>query len=260
MEYYYCNPTGNITILVEEEVPVEKQPEISNYLCEIEPTCEQVGFIYYDEKDADIRLRMAGGEFCGNATMSTAALFCSKNNLEKDASRDVILRVSGAKELLKVSVKRIGANEYSGRVSMPAPEKMIIQEFLLNGVKYELPVVMFEGMYHVIFTGVLEKEAAEKAVKFWCNDMNAPAMGIMMLDEETDTLTPLVYVKDLDSLYWEHSCGSGTAAAGFYYYNKFKATVTKHFKEPSGTLTIEADADGKLFLSGKVILEPIRST
>lgn len=260
MEYYYCNPTGNITILVKESVPVEKQPVISNYLCEIEPTCEQVGFIYRNEKDCDIRLRMAGGEFCGNATMSTAALFCDENGLEIGSSQNVTVKVSGAKDPLSVTIKRLGAKEFSGRVEMPLPKEMIVRKFTFDEVTYELPVVIVEGMYHIIYPGILRRYIAEKAIKCWCEEMNAPAMGIMMIDEKKEFLTPLVYVKNVDSLYWEHSCGSGTAAAGFYYYKKLGTAVTKHFYEPSGILTIEVNSEGKLYLSGQVSIEPVRST
>ncbi len=255
MEYYYCNPTGNITILVDEEVPEGKQPEISNCLCEIEPTCEQVGFIYRNEPGCDIRLRMAGGEFCGNATMSTAALFCSKDNIETDVIQNVTVSVSGAKNPLSVKIKRLGEKDFLGKVEMPLPREMVIRKFTFDGITYELPVVIFDGMYHVIYLGILNRYIAEKAIKSWCDEMNAPAMGIMMIDEKEEFLTPLVYVKNVDSLYWEHSCGSGTAAAGFYYYKIIGKAVTKHFKEPGGLLTVEVDKDGKLYLSGKVCIE-----
>lgn len=260
MEYYYCNPTGNITILVKETVPVEKQPEISNQLCKKEPTCEQVGFLYYDEKGADIRLRMAGGEFCGNATMSTAALFCLDSDLEVGEKKSVLVSVSGAKEPLNVDVERLSDKDFCGRVEMPVPEKMIVKELLFDGVSYKISIVMFEGMYHIIFPGTMEKDVAEAAIKCWCRELNAPALGIMMVDEEKDILTPLVYVPDLDSFYWEHSCGSGTAAAGFYYFKKSGTNVEKNFQEPSGILTIEVTENGRLYLSGKVTLEGLRST
>ena len=43
------------------------------------PSCEQVGFIVPKQGGEDIRLSMAGGEFCGNASVCAAALsiFCS---------------------------------------------------------------------------------------------------------------------------------------------------------------------------------------
>ena len=81
LKYYLFDPTKNMTILVETPVPAESQPFVASRLLQAEPTAEQVGFVSAGDGESDIALRMAGGEFCGNATMSTAALFCIKNGL-----------------------------------------------------------------------------------------------------------------------------------------------------------------------------------
>ena len=83
MRRYRTDSTTRITILVVSPVPVSDQPDIAEMLMEHEPSCEQVGFISASD-DSDIRLRMAGGELCGNAAMSTAVLFCSQEGISID--------------------------------------------------------------------------------------------------------------------------------------------------------------------------------
>ena len=76
----YCllDPTGNITILAGLPVGPEQRndlPGIAASLMEKEPSAEQVGFLGPGDGNCDLSLTMAGGEFCGNATMSAAAVF-----------------------------------------------------------------------------------------------------------------------------------------------------------------------------------------
>ncbi|MBO5556880.1 MAG: hypothetical protein J5927_06815, partial [Oscillospiraceae bacterium] len=74
LQYTILDPTGNITALVESPVAVARQSAVAADLMARHPTVEQVGFVRFapaaGEKDAvQAALRMAGGEFCGNASM-----------------------------------------------------------------------------------------------------------------------------------------------------------------------------------------------
>ena len=80
LTYSILDPTGNITALVESDLEEEYQPAAAAMLMRQHPEVEQVGFIQcneaVDDNDAvSVVLRMAGGEFCGNAAMSAAAFF-----------------------------------------------------------------------------------------------------------------------------------------------------------------------------------------
>ena len=68
LDYFLLDPTGNITILVTSPVPVEKQAFAAARLMAREQNAEQVGFLS-NAPSCDIALRMAGGEFCGNALL-----------------------------------------------------------------------------------------------------------------------------------------------------------------------------------------------
>ena len=68
IEYVLMNPSDNYTILVLTDVKVDDYEIIAKNLLSNEPLAEQVGFLTF-EKGADISIRMAGGEFCGNAAI-----------------------------------------------------------------------------------------------------------------------------------------------------------------------------------------------
>lgn len=87
------DPTGNITALVESETPIDRQPSVAAGIMALYEDVEQVGFVdfgkvainaAYDKYGSgdriDCRLRMAGGESCGNATMSAAVLYHLRKN------------------------------------------------------------------------------------------------------------------------------------------------------------------------------------
>ena len=97
IDYCVLDPTGNITILVTSSVPVHLQPQIASQLMNLEPEAEQVGFLSRDDS-CDIALRMAGGEFCGNASMCAAVYAASEAGT---VSSDVILRVSEGNALIR---------------------------------------------------------------------------------------------------------------------------------------------------------------
>ena len=80
IKYSILDPTGNITALVESEVAVERQPAAAEAIMKRHTEVEQVGFVRFDpEEGIDAQLRMAGGEFCGNASLCTAALYLMRN-------------------------------------------------------------------------------------------------------------------------------------------------------------------------------------
>lgn len=255
-DHIYADPTGNITILVRDEADPAERTGISDYLCALEPACEQVGFISYKTPGADIRLDMAGGEFCGNATMTTACLFARDNGINPGEERVVTVSASGTGDFVKVVVSLDENGVFSGHVSMPAPNSVERVTLEHNGHEFDLPIVSFDGMSHAIVEAgdfdKLSHSDAEKAVVKWAEELNTAGMGIMYLDEKEKTLTPLVYVPALKAFYWEHSCASGTTAAGYFLFTKYGKPVDIAFKEPGGVLNIKVSGKDDITLSGHV--------
>ena len=92
ISYKLYNPLGNITALVMGEFDDDERKSISQKIFEAEPTCEQVGFVCV--KDDVAILTMAGGEFCGNASMCTGLMtgkskvLCSGNAEVMNVTQD----------------------------------------------------------------------------------------------------------------------------------------------------------------------------
>ena len=242
--YHLFDPTGNITVLVETPVPVERQSAVAAALLRAERAAEQVGFLSAAE-GCDLALRMAGGEFCGNATMSAAAFSALRNG---GADGALIIQVSGAPAPVTVRLAALPGG-WRGTVDMPRPLS-VARETLPGGGSRA--VVRFPGIAHVIYTETIGRPAAETAVKRWCAALGAEAMGLMLFDRAANILTPLVYVPAGDTLYWEHSCASGSAAVGAYLASEAGRPVTAALTEPGGVLTVTAAPGGAVSLTGTV--------
>ncbi len=245
IQYVLLDPTGNRTILVESSVPIAEQPRIAAKLMELEPTAEQVGF--FSINGGRTCLRMAGGEFCGNAAMSAAALTAMDRGID---DRTVYVTVTGTPDPVAVSVKRLSDGSLQGTVTMPQPVRIGTETFP-DGEAF--PVVHFDGICHVIAEAPLSRERAEMLAPYWCRYLNTDALGIMLFDREEQTLSPLVYVTVPETLFWEHSCASGTTAVGAFLAAQ-SARVSLSLKQPGGTLHIETDDEGRLLLTGTVRL------
>ena len=249
IDYCYADPAGNITILVETAFNAADYPQIASRLLSAEPGAEQVGFIE-NISDAGVSLRMAGGEFCGNAAFSSAAFAAMKSG-----AYEAVISVDfrGIDRSLTASMKRTSENCFSGTIDMPLPEEISERQLSFQGTDIVLPVVRFPGIAHIICTSPLEKGFAEAALKQWCKELCAPAAGIMLLDDKNKTLTPLVYVPDPETLFWESSCASGTCAAAAWLSSRSGTCGTYSFAEPGGNLGAETDK-GSIRLINSVTL------
>ncbi len=248
VKYIMCNPTGNITALVETNVSEDKHVEIANMILKKEPTCEQVGFLLPSMEDSDITLKMAGGEFCGNATMSTAAYYCKRNGIEK---KSVKVKVINTKGLVNVDIEKRDSNFY-GTIEMPKPLGIKEEKFVFENHNYFYPTVSFNGISHIIIEDDVPVYMPEACIKMWCDTLKTSAVGLMLLSKDKKSLRPLVYVKNPETLVWESSCASGTTAVGAYFSKKLSKSVTMELSEPGGKLMVETREDGSIYLTGVV--------
>ena len=252
--YYYADPTGNITILAPLSPDIADTAREAEKLMKLEPTAEQVGFLGSSGPEYELSLRMAGGEFCGNATLSAAAVYCMNTGGNRKEEKTVRVSVSGAAVPVPVLVRQTGNSAFSGTVSMPAPLEITAANFNYCGVEYSFPAVRFEGITHLLSFRSLPRETAELIVKEQCAVLQADALGIMQIDPDFGSLLPLVYVPKSGTLFWEGSCASGTTAAGAWL-RKTCGPGKWEFTEPAGKLMIEAPADGRLLLTGSVSIK-----
>ena len=277
VDYTVLDPTGNITILVTSPVEISLQPPVASKLMELVPEAEQVGFLS-EAEGCDIALRMAGGEFCGNASMCAAAYYV---NEEGSNTCQVTLHVSGAEGPVAAEIEKLPDGKWRGTVNMPRPQKL---EFIDLPGAGELPVVSFDGISHVIYevsaskpsgsysdvesasdTSASHFEAdnrldelpisrseAEALAYDWCRYLGVDALGIMFLNTEASSMTPLVYVPAAGTLFWENSCASGTTACGAYVAARSGRAVSMSLRQPGGSLWIRVSEDRAFVLSGMV--------
>ena len=251
LRYSIFDPTGNITALVETPVVIDAQPAVAAFVMREHPEVEQVGYVrFIADAEADdgvhVELRMAGGEFCGNATMSAAVYHAIHQDPQET---EVLVEVSGAPHPLCVSLKRENKEVWQGTVEMPLPDSIAMTD-LPGG--YHLPVVQFEGIAHVILEDETTIPQAQKLAERWCSALRQDAIGLLYFSRKESVLKPLVCVPGANTLCWENACGSGTAAVGAYLCHTEQRDVSLSLRQPGGILTIQACTHGSLRLSGTV--------
>lgn len=266
LKYSIFDPTGNITALVESSVAMEEQPFAASEILARHPEVEQVGFVrFHKEKPYDAELRMAGGEFCGNAAMCAASLYYLRKNACPDFHDSgevlsVLLNVSGSSGTTQVVLEPEENNSFQAGILLHEPLEISDKIFYFQEKNSVLPVVKMEGISHVIirpesvFYKLSDSKAdAEDAVRSWCGD--DPCLGLMFLSETGlgYRLTPLVYVPGSHTVFWENSCASGSAAAGMFLSFVSGRPVDVSFQEPGGKLRVKSSGK-QTWLYGKTRL------
>lgn len=249
LRYSILDPTGNITALVESPVEAAKRQAAAAAIMRRHDDVEQVGFLSPAGEDGLPALQMAGGEFCGNATMCAAALL----SLQGKNGDTVRLRVSGAKQPVEVKLCRTGDDSFRAELQMPPAIEIAERAFAFEGLRGKLPLVRMEGISHLAvesrspFMKLLDDlEAAERAVKAFCAELSADGLGLLFLEGEGQErrMTPLVYIPGSGTVFWENSCASGSAAVGMYLAAGNAASAEVSLREPGGVLHVASDPAG----------------
>jgi len=200
-----ADPAGNITVYVLNEVDRAIRAEVAARIMEIEELkCEQVGFVYPTQEGGDGRMEMMGGEFCGNATRAFG-LLTAKN---MGGAEHVRIETSGCDHIVTVDTDLEAG---TSRAEMPTP--VSVTDVKVDEVEGVL--VHLGGIAHLVVDGVEPSEEffarAEEQVLSALKPIDA--YGVMFMDNEKGTMTPLVKVVEPNTLIWEGSCGSGSLSA-----------------------------------------------
>lgn len=252
INFVKLNPTQNMTILVETEVPREEHGAVAQRLMAYEGVyAEQVGFIEPPEnKAAWARLQMMGGEFCGNATMSLAAFWAIETQTKEGRAEDLLLEVSGLTAPIKVTANRNGRAARCS-LEMPGPENIERQKFPFSGAEYPVTVVTMAGIIHLILDMNLcpgdKSKFAELALREWKKSLNTDAIGLILYDRVRNFIQPLIYVQPTGSMVWERGCASGTAALGAALAHQAQGSLGADIAQPGGVISVLSD-----YVSGRV--------
>ena len=254
MKYTIWDPTGNITALVESNIDKERQLSVAAAIMARHPRVEQVGFVEFKEDNLPVHLHMAGGEFCGNAAMSAAALYLMRTEQPSGMTHSVRISVSGALSPLEVILTEKDNKMYSASLQTPWTASVDYRQFCFQSQNGLLPVVDLGGISQIIiepdsvFYEMLNNRSdAESAVRQWCSALSAPCLGLMFLNNKDDVcdMTPLVYVPGTGTMFWENSCASGSTAVCMYYAVKTDADVKLVLKQPGGVLCVQCQGPGE---------------
>ena len=236
--YVLLDPSGNLTALVTEWGGREDEEEITRRLMRLS---EQVAYLEPASLPGAVaRIRLMGGEFCGNAAMAAAG-WLVRDRIRPGVEMTVPLEVSGAEDIVFCRIR--GTEDGAeGTVEMPP----VLEIFRTD--KYGLPLtaVRMEGIVHFIREGggPLDPGKAEALLREIAADVPDDAVGLLDRNPETGGMKPLVYVRESGTAVWETACGSGSAAVGAALAARSgTGKVTTEVKQPGGIIRAEAEAE-----------------
>ena len=218
IKYKIYNPGGNKTALVKgNDYSAIQKKLINKMIMEKDKTVEQVGFL----SNKINRLEMAGGEFCMNATR------CAVYEYYKENKKEINISVSGTnKELI---CKVLKDNKVEIKLDICKNITDLIE------VKNDIIYVKLDGILIAIFDDEKSRnyirklkeneEIAKREIKqLMIKEIQTEekAIGIMFLEKISSKIriNPVVWVKDIDTVFYETACGSGSLGTAIYNYYK----------------------------------------
>ncbi|MDR1278563.1 MAG: hypothetical protein LBK02_07420 [Treponema sp.] len=281
-EIVLADPAKNITVFVLNPV-ADQAAAARELLADPGLKAEQVGFVIPPAGEGGLwRLRMMGGEFCGNAARSFGLFVAREQGLVGEQT--VFIGMSGAAENLPV---RVHVEEGRAVVEVPGPLALDTLDFEGRS----LPVYVFDGITHVIApdispdTKVFSRIRDSIEGKFGRPAAGQPAatgqppaagqpvaaglplaaLGVLFYDTAAAFMRPGVYVYATGSLVFESSCGSGSAALALWKTgNLGDGETVCEVKQPGGLIEVRVrrrggkvcglSIGGKVTLSGRIEL------
>lgn len=250
VEYIKFIPGGNNTALVlTKNYTVKEKKEINDVILNYDKSIEQVGFVDAEQLP---ELQMAGGEFCGNATRSAAYYYL------KGKAGTIKVLVNGHDEIYTGVYENGEAwceiPLYHGSDAIIEKETGIYQ-------------VRMNGMVSIVIREDIAKQYLQQKDKLKEFAMlfidkyelhENEAVGVMFLERTSKLkIHPVVWVKSIDTLYYETGCGSGTTATAMVEAFLKNENQKLEIVQPSGLtisaeITIENKHVVKAVIAGKV--------
>ena len=243
-----ADPAGNITIFVKDRFDRKHYASVANQLLDMEELRgEQVAYIIdLEGKEGLPKMEMCGLEFCGNASRSFALLSAKAQGLKGDNM--ITVDVSGSDEPLDVQVNT--DTDYT-KIKMPRALRVFDEEIFGKPAQ----IADYGGIMHVVVRNIEATEETFNAYKDYINGKYDPAaMGVMFWDEKKMALTPVVYVKDVDTTYFEGSCGSGSTATATCF-GLLDGEGEHHYRLPQPAGTIDTTCIVKNGVAEEVYIE-----
>lgn len=192
---------------------------------------EQAGFLVSSQS----HFEMAGGEFCGNVSRAAAVMFSKLRGAD-----NVEFTVSGFKGLVSATVDRRSDNEYYVRCRFLG---MSVGVYPVEGHEQTINIVDLGGIVHVVVESRFPAQAEiyRETHHHLTEELSLrerDAVGVVWIERKDDSVAihPVVWVRSIDTFFYESSCGSGTIAA-------CAVTGVSDIIQPTGKI-IRAEVDG----------------
>ena len=250
IEYKIFNPGGNITALINGcDYDTNQKKLINRMIMEKYSQVEQVGFL----SNKTNRLEMSGAEFCANAAR------CAVYEYLKENDNIIEISVSGTNK--KIIGKRLNNNNVEIRLDIYKNITDLIE------VKNNITYVKIDGILIVVFDEEKSKdyitklreneEIAKNEIKqLMIKEIQTEekAIGIMLLEKVSSKIkiNPVVWVKDIDTVFYETACGSGSLGTAIYNYYKNKDKKLELIQPSGYSINIDLDIKAQYIESASI--------
>lgn len=261
IEFKIYVPGGNDTALVYgKNFTAEARKRINDKIMNEYSNIEQVGFLNIQ---GEPELIMAGGEFCANATRSAAYYYLDG----KDGS--INIKVNN-KNYIEAGVKN--GNSWC-QIPIDLNKKIIetidIGKYKVNMNGMTMIVLTEAVSNNYLKVEMLDKEEKLKKVSIDIikkyDLLREDAVGVMFLEniEGILKINPVVWVRSIDTLFYETACGSGTTATAIVKSLLSKEDFSLNVLQPSGyvikaSIYYHNNSINKAIVSGKVLTDNLK--
>lgn len=191
INYQLINPSGNITAIVSGKYTQNQKQIINRAIFLDNKKIEQIGYIY--TSNSNNYFEMMGNEFSANG--SRAAGFC----FLKGKSGQITFLSSGNTKPVIVTINKKQAILFINSKIFPK-----FNEIETNIIKTKL----FKTTFYLI-----NSPPQNNIIKSIINKNIENAVGIIFY--QNNNITPYFYVKSVNKIVLENSCGSGSIALAF---------------------------------------------
>lgn len=223
-------PSGNTTAVIFDQLMDENREDLNDKIMAMwkqtmptAPEIEQCCFVAEPRDSSAIaRVEMFGGEFCGNATRSVIQI------LTKGGDYQGLIEVSGVERPLNFNVKNSVVT-----LEMPLPSDGEITRVVDEGM-----LVQLDGITQLVVTDNSSKTPRQLLGELLISNKyllaEQSAVGVSYYDPLSKKADFCVWVKEVDTIFDETACGSGTCAIGIASAMSSKANQDLKVLQPSG--------------------------
>ena len=250
LDFIKLSPLGNTTVFLRGEAAQEARAALLAEAMDYDHlAAEQAGFLVAPHsEEALFRIEMSGGEFCGNATLSAAALAAAEG-----AESPFLVECSGAEDPLRAEAHPLGAGRWLARAEMPQAHE--IRRLSLDGFSFggTAICVSLPGIAHLVVEAAdLSATDYDELLARLMRETDADAYGVVPFERMGRNhfrIRPYVAVPSAKSRVFERACGSGSLALALAEGSERGRIAVE---QPGGTLFVETGK--RFFLEGEVLI------